>query len=309
MFSVAALNAVQARVTGEVSHLVDNGIMAAFVSFSTGLTILLIICVFSSRVRRAFFSIPSRVRSGQLTWWQCLGGVAGASFMTGQGLAVPVIGVAIFIVATVAGQCVASLFVDRWGLGPSGAKPITLVRVIAALVAIIGVAISATGRATVGHVAIPLILFVFIAGGFTSAQHAFNGRVAVATGQPLGTTVWNFTMGTSTLLIALLVGHFIGGMPLHHPPAPWDRPLLWTAGLIGVTFIVSASVLVRSLGMLVFSLVVVVGQLAGGIALDLLFPTAGSQINHQVLIGMVVTASAIAIALWQSAREIMPINE
>ncbi len=309
MFVVAALNAVQARVTGEVSRLVDNGVMAAFISFSTGLLVLLSICLFSSRVRQAFLSIPNRVRTGQLAWWQCLGGVAGATFMTGQGLAVPVIGVAIFIVATVAGQCVASLFVDRWGLGPAGAKPITLVRVIAACVAILGVAISATGRSAIGHVALPLILFVFIAGGFTSAQHAFNGRLAVATGQPLGTTVWNFALGTSTLFLVLVVGYFVGGMPLHLPPAPWNRPMLWTAGLIGVSFIVSASVLVRSLGMLVFSLVVVVGQLAGGIVLDLAFPTQGSQINQQVIIGMSVTALAIAIALWQSSREIMPTNE
>jgi len=301
-FLIACFNSTQARVNGELGHLLGNGIVAAMVSFLTGWFILILIVLFSSRVRQALFTVPSLIRSGQLKWWQIIGGCAGAFYVIGQGTAVPVVGVAIFVIATVAGQSVSSLLVDKVGLGPAGPKAITALRVAAAAVAVGGVAVSVMGRDQTGHFSLPLVIYAFIVGGLTSAQHALNGRVAVATTHPMASTTVNFTMGTSTLFVVLMLMHFVGGKHLPMPPAPWERPLLWTGGIIGVLFIVSAAVLVRSLGVLVFSLVSVVGQLSGAVLLDVFFPTPGNRVTAQVVLGVAITGVAIAMAASSGLR-------
>ena len=301
-FLIACFNSTQARVNGQLGHLLGNGIVAALVSFTSGLVILIAIVIFSKRVRQALFSVPSLIRSGELKWWQIIGGCAGAFYVIGQGTVVPVVGVAIFVIATVAGQSVSSLLVDKVGLGPAGPKAITTLRVAASTVAVGGVAVSVMGRDHTGHFSLPLVMYAFVVGAFTSAQHALNGRVAVATKQPMATTVLNFTMGTSTLCVVLLLMHFVGGQHLPMPPAPWERPLLWTGGSIGICFIVSAAVLVRSLGVLVFSLVSVVGQLSGAVLLDVFFPTPGNRVTAQVVLGVAITGVAIAMAASSGLR-------
>lgn len=62
----------------------------------------------------------------------------------------PLIGVTIFSVAVVGGQTLSALAVDRFGLGPVGVQTVTGLRVVAALVAalvaVADVVVSATGR-------------------------------------------------------------------------------------------------------------------------------------------------------------------
>lgn len=302
-FFIACFNATQSRVNGELGHQVGNGVLAALCSFSSGWLILLVIAAIVPNVRRAFFSIPQLVRAGDLKWWQCIGGMAGATYVIGQGAVVPVVGVAVFTISVVAGQTTSSLLVDKYGLGPAGPKAITWIRVVAAVCAIAGVAIAKSGAdasATQQHHpltgTLPLVLYAFATGLVTAVQYALNGRVGVATGQPFATTLLNFTMGTLVLVVTLLVMVFVKGVHLTAPPSPIEQPLLWSGGTIGIIFIASASILVRSLGVLVFALVSVVGQLTGAILLDVFLPTESTEVTAQIILGVVITAVAVVIA-------------
>lgn len=262
------------------------------------------IAIFVPAVRHAFFSIPKLVRNGSLKWWQCIGGMAGATYVIGQGAVVPVVGVAIFTISVVAGQSASSLLVDKYGLGPAGPKAITWIRITAAVIAIFGVGISVSGRDHSGSFSLPLVLYAFATGLVTAAQYALNGRVAVATAQPLATTLLNFTMGTVVLLVALAFLVFVQGTVMPTIPTPLDQPWLWSGGIIGIIFIVSASILVRSLGVLVFALVSVVGNLTGALLLDLIWPTPGTQVGFQIVLGVVVTAVAVVIASLPSGKKV-----
>jgi transporter family-2 protein len=304
-FLIACFNATQSRVNGQLGHVVGNGVLAALCSFSSGWVILLIIALLVPNVRKAFIAIPGLVRNGTLKWWQCIGGMAGATYVIGQGTVVPVVGVAIFTISVVAGQTASSLLVDKYGLGPAGPKAITWVRIIAAVFAIIGVGISVTGRDNSGTFSLPLILYAFATGLLTAAQYALNGRVGVATGQPFATTLLNFTMGTVVLVFALAFMVFAQGVKLYAPPSPLVQPWLWSGGTIGIIFIASASILVRSLGVLVFALVSVVGQLTGALLLDFIWPTPGTEVGFQIVSGVLITAVAVVIAsLPTRAREV-----
>jgi len=297
---VATFNSSQARVNGELGAVLDNAIVAALVSFGSGLTILLIGIIFLKPARTAYFSIPNLIRAKKLQWWQVIGGTAGALFVIGQGFVVPVVGVAIFVIAVVAGQTCASLLVDKYGLGPAGPKPITLLRIFSAGLAVVGVVIAVLGRAHTGTFNLPMVIYMFTVGALTSAQHAINGRVAQETKQPWATTTLNFTIGMTVLLVLFLFYNLVTSVAIPIPPAPWEQPLLWTGGAIGIIFIVSAVVLVRTLGVLIFALVSVVGQLLGALLLDIFFPTPGNTVTAQVIIGITVTVVAVVIASLQS---------
>jgi Protein of unknown function, DUF606. len=56
---------------------------------------------------------------------------------------------------------------------------------------------------------------------------------------------------------------------------------------------------VRQLGVLVFAVVSVLGQLAGALVLDLFFPTPGTQVGLLLILGLVVVGAAVVLAGWQ----------
>lgn len=297
---VATFNSSQARVNGELGSYLHNAVVVALVSFGSGLAILLIGAMVYPPARRAYFSVPALIKSGRLAWWQITGGAAGALFVIGQGFVVPVVGVAIFVISVVAGQTCASLLVDRIGLGPAGPKPITGLRIFSAVLAVVGVAIAVIGRSHTGTFNLPMVIYMFVVGCLTSAQHAINGRVAQETKQPWGTTTLNFTIGFIALNIMFLIYNLVTNVAVPTPPNPLTHPLLWTGGAIGIVFIVSAVVLVRTLGVLVFALVSVVGQLLGAVLLDIFFPTPGNSVTTEVLLGVGITVIAVVIAAFQS---------
>jgi transporter family-2 protein len=64
----------------------------------------------------------------RVPWWGWLGGLSGASYVTAVFLLIPEIGTAATIALTVAGQQIASVFVDRHGLLRLPRRPLSAVR-------------------------------------------------------------------------------------------------------------------------------------------------------------------------------------
>ena len=114
--AVGVLVAVQSRINAELAGYVGGGLIAAAISFGTGLVLAAVLILSRRQLRNAFAAIPSLVRAGRLQWWQLLGGVGGAWLVTTQGLVVGAVGVTVFTIGVVAGQVGGSLVVDRAGL-------------------------------------------------------------------------------------------------------------------------------------------------------------------------------------------------
>ena len=134
------------------------------------------------------------------------------------------------------------------------------------------------------------------AGFLQTFQQAVNGQVAMRTGDALVATFVNFAIGTAALVLALAVEHLIVGHARNAPPDPSAQPLLWTGGVLGVVWIMIAARVVRPLGVLVFALLSLGGQLVGSLALDLLVPTAGAQVGWQLVVGVLLTGAAVTYA-------------
>ena len=119
-FLGGCLSAVQSRMNGQLAQSTGDALEAAVWSFGTGLVVMTVIVIAVRPIREGVRRVPVAVRDGSLKWWHVLGGLLGGYFVAVQSATVPALGVAIFMVAIVAGQSSNSLLVDRAGLGPAG---------------------------------------------------------------------------------------------------------------------------------------------------------------------------------------------
>ncbi|YAL82652.1 DMT family transporter [Dermacoccaceae bacterium W4C1] len=292
-----ALIAMQSRLNGVVSEHSGQWVLAALWSFGSGLVILCLIAAASPRVRGGIGAIRTSVTSGALRWYHCIGGVIGGIFVAVQSWSVPAIGVAIFSVAALGGQTLFGLAADRVGMGVAGKQPITGTRVLFALLAIAAVVVSASGRSGSGGVSWAVVIACFVIGGCVTFQQALNGRVNHAVHQPLATAWQNFLLGTLTLAVVAIGVAFVSDAPWTMPhEVPWWA---WFGGACGIGFVAITSWAINHLGVLVFGLVSVAGQLSTALALDLLDPQKRGTVGAALIIGVLislVSAGGAAIA-------------
>jgi transporter family-2 protein len=287
-----ALTALQSHVNGELSVRLGNGSQAAVISFSSGFLILCLLLFVIPPMRRGLWSIPEAVRRHELSRWQLLGGVGGAFFVAVQTVIVPTIGVALFTVSVVAGLTVNSLYVDRLGLGPTGRTAITPRRIAAAAISIIAVLVSVSDKLGAATFSLIAIVAGVAAGAVIAAQQALNGRVSAVTKSPL-TAAWiNFAVGTTVLATVLTVRTAAGGPAFSGVRQSW---WLYTGGTIGIVFISLAALVIGHLGVLLFSLCQVAGQVLGAVAIDQFLPTNGETITAATLLGAVLTLFAVVV--------------
>jgi transporter family-2 protein len=282
-----AMIALQARANGELSHRLDNGLQAALVSFSSGLLIILLITPFSPDIKQGVKNLRTAVANKELARWKLLAGALGGSFVAIQTQIVPLIGVAIYSVASIAGQTAMSLVVDRIGLTGGGKKLISPRRVIAAVLTVIAVLVSVWDRIDANNLSMIAVTAGCIAGAVVGVQRALNGQINEYSHQSFTTSLLNFITGTTFLVILILVGVVIGKNDLSPLPAgPW---WIYTGGVIGVIYIAFTSTIVQHLGVLTFTLFSVGGQLAGSLLIDLLSPTDGVSVSAYLITGLAMT--------------------
>ena len=295
-FIASIIITAQSSINSELNTYTENPLITALINFTTGLMVLSVMMIFSRPIREGFISLPRLVREGRLKRWQLFGGLSGAFFVASQSSLVQVIGVAIFTVAAVAGQTSAALLVDKAGIGPAGKQPVTLMRIGAAILGIVGVLVSVLGQDSTGQFAFGAVLISFAAGALVSTQPALNGQIANHTGQPAAATMVNFIVGFITLVVVYAVAHQVNPQSFYVPPMPLENPVIWLGGPFGVMFVLTASFMAKTLGVFLFTLTSVVGQLSGAILMDVLFPTASTNITWQLLLGISITGAAVVLA-------------
>ncbi|MTA08097.1 MAG: hypothetical protein F2521_05380, partial [Actinobacteria bacterium] len=241
-----AMIALQARANGELSLRLDNGLQAALVSFSSGLLIILLITPFSPHIKEGVKNLRTAVANKEIARWKLFAGALGGSFVAIQTQVVPLIGVAIYSVASIAGQTAMSLVVDRIGLTGGGKKLISPRRVIAAALTVVAVLVSVWDRIDANNLSLLAVIAGCIAGAIVGVQRALNGQINEYSHQSFTTSLLNFITGTVFLAILVLIGIALGKNDFSPLPAgPW---WIYTGGVIGVIFIAFTSTIVQHLG-------------------------------------------------------------
>jgi transporter family-2 protein len=279
--------ALQARANGELSHLINNGLEAALVSFGSGFIIISVIAIFNPAIKTGIKNLRGAVSRKEIAQWKLLAGALGGSFVAIQANTVPLIGVAIFSVASIAGQTSVSLIVDRIGLTGGGKKLISGRRVAAAVLTVLAVLVSVMDRIDAKNLSLIAVLLGTSAGVVVGVQRALNGEINEYSHQSFATSLLNFITGTSLLVLLILGGVFIGKIHLVAlPNGPW---WIYTGGVIGVIYIAFTSTIVQHLGVLTFTLFSVGGQLVGSLIIDLVSPTNGVHVSAYLVSGIVMT--------------------
>ncbi|CAB4568408.1 MAG: hypothetical protein F2555_02820 [Actinobacteria bacterium] len=286
-----AMIALQARANGELSHRLDNGLQAALVSFGSGLIIIFVITLFNTKIKEGIKKLRRSVANKEIARWKLFAGALGGSFVAIQTQIVPLIGVAIYSVASIAGQTAMSLIVDRIGLTGGGKKLISPRRVLAAFLTVLAVLVSVWDRIDANDLSMLAVTAGGIAGAIVGIQRALNGQINEHSQQSFTTSLLNFMTGTAFLLVLITAGLVLGRNELSSlPSGPW---WIYTGGVIGVIYIAFTSTIVQHLGVLTFTLFSVGGQLVGSLIIDLVSPTEGVSVSAYLVTGIVMTYAGV----------------
>ena len=294
------LISLQARANGELSLRLNNGLQAAFISFSSGLLIIAIISIFNPKIKNGARRLRAAVKAKEIAPWTLFAGALGGAFVAVQTQIVPLIGVAIYSVASIAGQGATSLIVDRIGLTGGGKKPISPRRIAAAVVTVLAVLVSVLDRIDARNLSLIAVALAGLAGSIVGVQRAMNGLINEHSGQSFTTSLLNFIMGSSVLGIALLIAVAIGKVEFVALPAgPW---WIYMGGTIGVIYIAFTSTIVQHLGVLTFTLFSTGGQLIGALLIDIYSPTKGVSVSAYLVSGIVMTFLGVLVGGVNSSK-------
>lgn len=131
--AAGALVTLQAGYNAQLGRALGHPLWATLVSFLIGLAGIVAVMM-AMRV-----PAPALAPAAALPWWIWLGGLFGAIYVTAAIIFAPQLGAAVFMGAVVAGQMLASLLLDHYGLGGFPEKPATLARLAGAVLLIAGV--------------------------------------------------------------------------------------------------------------------------------------------------------------------------
>jgi transporter family-2 protein len=292
-FFTAALIAFQARANGELSKLIGNPIQAALVSFGSGLIVIAIIALKHRGMRQGLSGIRTGVTTGGLQKWNLFAGMLGGTFVAIQTHTVPLIGVAVYSVASIAGQTASSLIVDAYGLSGGVKQHITLRRVLASLITVLAVLVAVWDRIEADDLSFKPIVLSALAGAIVGIQRALNGKINIYSKQHWTTSLLNFIMGTSFLLILMLGLLSIGKFEFQAlPSSPW---WIYTGGVLGVVYIAYSATIVQQLGVLSSTLLSVGGNLFGALLIDLFAPIHGVNVSVWLVSGICLSFIGVIV--------------
>jgi transporter family-2 protein len=279
---------LQAGISGQLANELNDGIMAALIS-NIGGTIFTGLFLLNPEVRRKGKKLFQEVVSGKFAKWQLLGGVAGAIYISTASSTVSIIGTGLFTVVLVASQNVSGMVVDRYGFSSGSRKRITPKRFLAAAIGIIAVLLSVSDFK--GKILWIPIAAVVVAGLAVTIQYSLNGRVTKAANSQVSAFI-NFPMSMITVSVTLIVMNLFGKNWNTWPNQWW----LYTAGFLGAVVVFLAAATIRTLGVLLFGLASVAGQLITSIALDVILPNANINVGWALISGAGLMLLAVYLA-------------
>ena len=128
-----ALNALLRRYIGEPMQV-------TFISYFAGTLASLAICFVAQ------YPVPTTTALAQTSWWMWIGGCLGTVYVWSTIFATPKIGASLALALTIAGQMIAALFLDHYGVIGLTKVPASPERIGGVVLVVLGVSLVAYAK-------------------------------------------------------------------------------------------------------------------------------------------------------------------
>lgn len=126
---------VQVALNSLLTGYVGQPMQVTFVSYMAGSIASLVICFI------ARYPLPTLASLSQSSWWMWIGGCLGTVYVWSTIFATPKIGAGATLALTIAGQMIAGLFLDHFGLLGLTKYPASPLRILGTVLVVLGVSL------------------------------------------------------------------------------------------------------------------------------------------------------------------------
>lgn len=289
-----ALVPVQTVVNTRLAGTLRATWLASGISFLVG-TVFLAAVVLASRPALA----GAAALRGQ-PWWIWTGGACGVAFLTLNMVLMRNLGASVTVVMPILGQVLGGLTIDTLGLFQVARHPLTAARVLGTLLVLVGAVVVNLGRSPAGlsgprPATRRLLMVLGVLGGALSAtQTTVNGRLGGVLGSPVAASLVSFAVGLACLVVVnLVVRPAVDVARVRAARPPW---WVWSGGVLGAVFVVCTAADAPILGTSLTVSVVLLGQIASGLAVDHfgVLGAARRPVTVRKVVGAAVVLAGIA---------------
>ncbi|KRN98407.1 DMT family transporter [Companilactobacillus kimchiensis] len=293
---------IQTSINSRLKTSVGSPFVASLISFTLGTTFLAIITLIVDK--SLFFPVTIMLKQPLWLW---LGGVFGVIYLTANILLFPKLGSVQTVIMPILGQIIMGLLIDDFGLFKSLVKPLTLTRILGAILVLVGVIGSVSineiinkrhdrvlATTTVQNKTWPFRLMGILAGMFSASQTAINGHLGVVLQSTVKAAFVSFFVGIVVLIIIVATLHPQIKLLAVNGKNPW---WMWIGGLIGAIFVLGNVYLVPIIGTGLAVVIVLVGLITGSLLIDQFgwFDSKKNPITFAQIISLLIMISGVII--------------
>lgn len=261
-----SLLAVQAGANTQLAKTTGSPFAATTIQVLIAGTLLLAVAAATGTLF-AFRSLPG------VPWWHASGGIATAIYVASTILLFPRLGAVVTVGLFIAGQMLASLGLDTFGIIGVPKQTPDASTITGTLAVLIGAAAIVLGQksatANLSPSAFGWILLALVAGGVLPIQGAINGLLRSDIGAPFAVGTISFAVATLAMIVVLLITITLSDAPrpqlagLAH--MPWWG---WLGAFCGATYVTTVFTAIPVIGTAAAVGLTVAGQQIASLFVD-----------------------------------------
>ena len=260
------LLAVQAGANTQLSKATGSPFAATTIQVVIAGAVLLIVAA-ATGTMLAFTSLPS------VPWWHAIGGVATAIYVASTILLFPRLGAVVTVGLFIAGQMVASLALDGFGVLGVPHEPLQIAAIFGACAVFAGAAAIVFGQKgstdNLSGSKLGWILLALLAGAVLPVQGAINGLLRSDVGAPFVVGTISFAVATLSMVMVLLVTYIVTDSPKPQlgglAKMPWWG---WLGAFCGATYVTTVFTAIPVIGTAATVGLTVAGQQIASLFVD-----------------------------------------
>jgi bacterial/archaeal transporter family-2 protein len=268
---IGGLLAVQAAANMQLSKAAGSPLTASTVQIVVAMALLLVVTLLGGR-------LPPLRLFPDVTWWHWLGGLGTAIYITSTILLFPRLGAVVSVGLFIAGQMLASLALDGFGLLGVPAKSLGGSDALGALAVAGGTALivnaqtgtsPAIGTKPSAGAQLGWIVLGLTAGAALPIQGAINAQLRADLHVPFAAATISFAVATVAMVLILLPAITLRQAPRlefqRFASVPWWG---WLGGLCGAAYVTAVFTAIPVIGAAAVVGLTVVGQQVASIFFD-----------------------------------------